>query len=442
LLLCQVELGQITLAAAKQKILDALKKRYRNVEISITLSRLRKLKVSVDGLVNFPGMYTISSADRVTDAIKLAGELAPDGSRRNIRLIRNGEIRKVDLLSYARAGDSRNNPYLIEGDKIFVPPEYTDVGTVEIYGAVRLQGQYEYVEGERIDELIMLAGGLAINADLQTAELYRFSQNGDSIAKLDIDLKSILADPQSEKNLYLQSDDRLFIRSIPDYHTKARVTIEGEVQFPGVYAVREDTTTLTEIIERAGGFTPRASLVEARMYRFGYESIKDTELERQIKLSVDKLSDIEREYLMLRSDPDQGRVSIDFSELFVNGNKELDVKLKNRDRIVIPRISKAVRVMGKVLIPGLITYQNGADIDYYVEKAGGFTKSADKGEIRIIKGTTGTIVKPSSRNRIEVGDEILVPEKRDVDWWQVTKDVGLFLANLATVYIVIDQIIE
>jgi hypothetical protein len=36
----------------------------------------------------------------------------------------------------------------------------------------------------------------------------------------------------------------------------------------------------------------------------------------------------------------------------------------------------------------------------------------------------------------------MVPEKKETDWWQVTKDVGLFLANLATVYIVVDQIVK
>ncbi len=438
----QIELGQISLAEAKRQIMDALSKRYTNVEISITLSRLRMLKVSVDGLVNFPGLYTVSSADRVTDAIKLAGEIIEEGSRRNIRLIRNGQVRQVDLLLYSRVGDARNNPYLIEGDKIYVPPAYDNIGTVEIYGAVRQQGRYEFVQGERIDELVKLAGGLTIDANPSSAELYRFNDEDDSIISIDLDLNSILENPGGEQNLLLQSDDRLFIRSIPGYHDKARATIEGEVLFPGVYAIKEDTTTLTELIARAGGFTAQASLAEARMYRYGFEAIKDTELDRQIKLSTDKLSDIEREYLMLRSDPDQGRVAIDFQKLFSENNEHLDVVLKDRDRIIIPRLSKTVRVMGRVLIPGLVTYRNGADIDYYVEKAGGFTKSADKGEIRIVKGTTGTIVKPSSRIRIEVGDEILVPEKRDVDWWQVTKDVGLFLANLATVYIVIDQIVE
>jgi protein involved in polysaccharide export with SLBB domain len=438
----EIYLGQITLKEAKEKILNALGRRYRNVEISVTLSKLRKLKVSVDGEVNFPGVYTVTSMDRITEAIQLAGGLTEGGSERNIRVIRNGEVREADLLSFARAGDEDANPYLLEGDKIFVPPRRTNIGLVEIYGAVKLPGEYEFVRGETAHDLIMLAGGTTLDANLNSASLVRFDDESDSNITINLHLKEILDDPSSSLNIELMPDDRVFIRSIPDYHRKAQVKIEGEVRYPGVYPIKEDTTTLTEVIDWAGGFTEDASLAEARMYRSGYEAIRDTELDRQIKLSIDKLSDIEREYLLLKSDPDQGRVSIDFEELFAHPDTSLDVALKDGDRIMIPRKSLTVRIMGRVLKPGLLTFREGAEVDYYVSKAGGFTKSADKGKIRVIKGATGSIVKPSSKISIEVGDEILVPEKKDTDWWEVAKDVGLFLANLATVYVVIDQIIE
>ncbi len=438
----EVNLGQVTLKEAKEKILNALGRRYRNVEISVTLSKLRKLKVSVDGEVIVPGIYTVTSMDRISEAIQLAGGLTENGSERNIRVIRNGRVMLADLLSYARAGDNDANPYLLEGDKVFVPPRREEVGLVEIYGAVKLPGEYEYISGETINDLIMLAGGTTLDANLSTASLVRFDEAGDSSITLNIPLQAILDDPGHAGNMILMPDDRIFIRSIPDFHRKAQVIIEGEVRYPGVYAIKEDTTTLTEVIAWSGGFTEDASLPEARMYRSGFEAIRDTELDRQLKLSIDQLSDIEREYLLLKSDPQQGRVSIDFEELFSNHNPALDVTLKDQDSIIIPKKSLTVRIMGRVLKPGLLTYRSGADVKYYLNKAGGITKSADRGKIRIIKGASGAILKPSSKVKIEVGDEILVPEKKDIDWWQVTKDVGLFLANLATVYIVIDQVLE
>ena len=438
----EVYIGQIKLSEAKQKVLNALRKSYRNVEISITLSNLRKIKVSVDGEVYFPGVYTVSSIDRSTEAIKLAGGLKETASRRNIMLNRNGKNINIDLLSFARTGQTENNPYLIEGDKIFVPPMQTKVGVVEIYGPVKVPDEYEFVGGERISDLLALAGGLRINADTNSAVMVRFEESHNMTNSYQLDLKDILLNPGSENDWLLQPDDRIFIRAIPNYHPKAVVVIDGEVEIPGTYPVIEDTTTLYDVIQRAGGFTPLASLDEAKMYRFGYNVMGATELDRQLKLSTDQLTEIEREYLLLRSDPDQGRISIDFEELFSNNNMSYNVTLKDRDRIIIPRISNTVRIMGRVLRPGLVTYHEGAMVDYYVEKCGGFTKSANKGNIRIIKGTTGAITKPSKKIPIEVGDEILVPEKRDINWWEVTKDVGLFLANMATVYIVVDQIID
>lgn len=438
----EVYLGQITLADAKHSILKALKKRYRNVNISVTLSKLRKLKVSIDGLVNFPGIYTISSLDRVTEAIQLAGGLKDNASKRNIKLIRNGVVNNVDLIASARGGSDINNPYLIEGDKIFVTPRQINIGLVEIYGSVKVSGEYEFVAGERITDLVLLAGGLTINADTGSAKLVRFTNSLNITETIAIDLQEALENPGSEFDLLLEPDDRLFIRAIANYHPKAEILIEGEVLLPGRYAIKEDTTTLSEVISWAGGFTELASIDEAKMFRYGYEAMKDTELDRQLKLTVDQLSEIEREYLLLRSDPEQGRVSINFRELFVGKNLDYDVTLKDYDRIIIPKKSNTVRIMGRVLRPGLATFRDGATVDYYVAQCGGFTRSANKGKIRIVKSASGAIVKPSSKNRIEVGDEILVPEKRAHNWWEITKDVGLFLANLATVYIVIDQIIE
>lgn len=438
----EVFLGQVSLSKAKQTILKALRQSYRNVEISITLSNLRKLKISVDGEVYFPGIFTVSSMDRTMEALELAGGLKDGASKRNINLIRAGRTINIDLLLSARAGKTENNPYLLEGDKIFVPPLQAKIGAVEIYGPVKVFGEYEFVDGERISDLVALAGGLRINADTGSAILVRFDKSSNNTQTYPLNLSEILLNPGIESDWLLQPDDRIFIRAIPDYHPKAVVTIDGEVLIPGTYAITEDTTTLSEVIAEAGGFTALASLDEAKMYRYGYEVMGATELDRQLKLSTDRLSEIEREYLLLRSDPQQGRVSIDFSELFLNNNKAYDVTLKDRDRIIIPRISNTVRIMGRVLRPGLVTYREGATVSYYVEKCGGFTKSANKGKIRVIKGTSGAIIKPSHKNPIEVGDEILVPEKRDTDWWEVTKDVGLFLANLATVYIVVDQIIK
>jgi protein involved in polysaccharide export with SLBB domain len=316
------------------------------------------------------------------------------------------------------------------------------IGLVEIYGSVKLPGGYEYVMGDRVNDLVRLAGGLTIDADPGTAELVRFDEASDTTITMYISLSSAMDDPESEFNLELLPDDRIFVRAIPDYHRKAQVSVEGEVEFPGIYAIKEDTTTLTDIIAQAGGFTALASLDEARMYRAGYEVMNEDELNRRIKISTDQLTEIERQYLLLRSDPDQGRVSINFRQLFATNESNHDITLKDGDRIIIPKKSNTVRIMGRVLKPGLITYMEDADVDYYVDRSGGFTKSADKGGIRIIKSTSGSIMKPSSKVQIEVGDEIMVPEKKETNWWQVTKDVGLFLANLATVYIVVDQIVK
>jgi protein involved in polysaccharide export with SLBB domain len=246
----------------------------------------------------------------------------------------------------------------------------------------------------------------------------------------------------SVRNIQLLPDDRIYFRSIPEFHKKAQIAIYGEVVYPGAYPIIEDVTRLSEVIELAGGLTENASLSEARMERAGYESIDEDEFERQLKLSAEELNDIEKEYLRAQSIGNPGRVSVDFQRLLVDKDGRHDIALKNRDMIIIPRLSRTVRVIGKVTRPGLVVHIPGMNTKYYIEQAGGFGWRANKGKIRIIKATSGAIVKPSGKVSIEVGDAIVIPEKRERNWWSTAKDVGIFLANLATVYIVIDQVTD
>ena len=82
-----VMLGQITLAEAKQRISDALASRFRDRSIGVNLAKVRSFKVSVTGAVEKPGIVAVSAADRVSEAVALAGGLQERGSQRNIRLV-------------------------------------------------------------------------------------------------------------------------------------------------------------------------------------------------------------------------------------------------------------------------------------------------------------------------------------------------------------------
>ena len=150
------------------------------------------------------------------------------------------------------------------------------------------------------------------------------------------------------------------------------------------------------------------------------------------------MTDLEYAYFKIKSRQKRGRVAVDFVKLF-KGNGKGDIKLRDGDLIVIPKVSDVINVVGEVANPGFLTYHPDFDYADYVDLAGGFSFRADKHKVRIIKGVTGEWKKAKHKTSIQPGDVILIPEKQKSKLWKNVKDVLAFTANLATVYLVVKQ---
>ena len=438
-----VKLGQISLAEAKKRIADAMMTRVRDRSIDVNLAQVRSFKVSVTGGVEKPGVVVVSATDRVWEACMLAGGLQKKASRRNIRLIKESDTTLADLDYFNATGDVRANPYLNEGHVVFVPVVSDSFNKVEIFGAVNAPGAFEYRSGDRVSDLITLGFGLATDADLNDAELVRFDPSGAGKQSIMLDLGAIDSDKNSTANILLQPDDRVFVRAIAGFRNKEQVTISGEVKYPGVYTIQPGCETLQQLVQRAGGILEKASLSEAEMYRSLRFFREDrTSFEQLLQLSTDKLSDFELQYFKEMSAGRTGKVAVNFDGLLAHGRTELDIKLVDGDFIKIPQKSFAVTVMGRVVNPGLVPFLERQSVEYYIKAAGGYGYKADKSDIRIIKANTGAVVKSGNNAEVAMGDRIMVPQKKAVNVWGFIKDAGLFLANIATVYIVVDQAVN
>jgi protein involved in polysaccharide export with SLBB domain len=426
------------LADAKELIKQAVLKSYRNAQVTVTLLKLKKIKASVVGAVDTPGVYSVYANTRVSEIIAEAGGFLEDASRRNIMVTHpDGSTGTVDVFGFERTGYRDRNPHVLGGDVIVVPVKDEGMNTIGVYGSVKSGGEFEYAPHDSLLDLIRLAYGLTMDVDLLRAELVRFNPDNQTTETKPVDLRRLVSGNYPHENVPLQPDDRLFIRAIPNFHKKAQVIVRGQVYYPGVYNIEEDQTKLSEVIIRAGGFTPNASLAEAEMIR-SY-NVVDPEFERLKNIPVADMTESEYDYFRLRSREKEGRVACDFERLFGQGLKAHDVPLKNGDVINIPARSLVINVSGSVINPGLVPYEPDRDYRYYIDRAGGFSWKARKNKILIVKGQTGERARPSNRRRIDPGDTILVPEKPERDYWKFFKDTMLVLGNIATVYLVIDQ---
>ena len=403
--------------------------------------------VSVDGDVKRPARFELKTNgnERLSDIIELAGgftDLAYLNKIEISSLMENGErfVQYVNFHEILKTKDNAGNIQLKNNDKIFVFSilEQTYAKDVFIHGEVKKPGRYDFEENLFVRDLILKAGNLTRSAYKLEGEVAKIDpQKPANFIK--IDLQKILSDPAAKENILLEEDDRVFIRQIPEWEVGLTIQIKGEVLFPGIYAITEDSTTLNEILEKAGGFTDEALIREASLIRQSSKISIDKEYMRLKQIPRDQLSKNEYEYLVMKEgSQDIGRIVVDFYKLCVQKDKTEDVFLKDGDFINIPEAPNVVYVTGRVSNSGGVLYEPGKKIKYYLKKAGGVTWDAKSRDIKVTK-VTGEIIDDEDVKSLEPGDIIWVPRKPDRDWWEVFRQTIAVIAQVATVYIVVDR---
>ena len=430
-----VDVRDLTLATAKTRLLEALEAFYPNATLSVSLLEVRHFRVTVVGAVERPGLVTVTANTRASEAIQDA-ELLDQAAKRTIRLLRGTDTLRVDLVAFLRLGSKGLNPYLVEGDVIQVPANDTRWGGIEISGAVVAPGKFDFVPGDRILDLINLAYGLTANADSSRLELWRFSDRALEAERVDWPEGSSFDDWCQTS---LQADDRVLLREVEGFRRNSSVTVRGELVRPGVYVFPGRFVSLREVIDSAGGFTIGADLAHAYVQRRIVTTWQTERAERVSEIPVEILSRLESDWIQAEALSMPGRVSTNFEALFQRGEVEYDLMLSDGDQIVVPEKTSYVNVIGQVVQPGLVAHDPNGNLAYYLERVGGYAWRADRGRTFVLKGGTGAAVKKGKVRSLEPGDIIVVPTKRERDIWNSFKESLVVVANLATIYLVVDQ---
>jgi len=422
-----ISLKGLTLTQAREKIKSTLEKYYRNVEIFISLANLKKIKVFLVGDVQIPASIVVESNARLFDLLLDSISFNKTSSFRNIQVKDvNGEIKYYDFLKFLRYGDKKNNPLLNDGDVVFV--DKVDK-VVTISGAVKFPAAYEFLEEESVNDLIKLAGGFLFNAKTDSIEIVRYDKEGKNQKSYYYSYREIV-----EKKLRLNFKDNVIVRVIPEFYIDNFVRIDGWVKYPGVYKIKEDQTKLSEVIKEAGGFRKDASIQDASLARTTGEVDLDPEFERLKLILRADMTDDEYDYLKAKSRQRKGKVVVDFEELFVNNNLNEDVILKRGDVINVPEAKNYVTLLGQVINPGNVVYNENYTVDDYIQLAGGFGWRAVEGDVRVIKSNTGEWIDDEDVESIDPGDTIWIPEDPPgPKFWEVFTTSLQVLGQVATV---------
>ena len=356
-------------------------------------------------------------------------------STRNIVVYhKDGTKDRIDIPRFYATRVDRYNPYLRDGDVVFVPRKDLLKDFVSIYGAVNSQATYEFVEGDSLMTLVELAGGLTALADTAGVAIFSLDEHGNGEERISGPLAGILRG--TARDVPLLRGDRVYVPEKPQARLNYYVVVRGEVARPGLYPIQKDSTLLSDVIALAGGFLPQADLRSAEVIR-GIPSVQESNMEKL--LSQRTVSVLPREDTATYNAETnlriiRGALSVDFSRLFGGKDASCDVYLRDGDVILVPPRPQTVYVFGQVGRPGYVPFVKGEDCSFYIAQAGGYTDRARRSDAQVIKSRSRQWVSPGA-TQIEAGDQIWIPGERERGWdfyWPLFKDVLTIASGLVT----------
>jgi polysaccharide export outer membrane protein len=118
----------LTITQFDQELTDRLKEYVKYPEVSISIKKLGGRKVIVLGQVKSPGVYSVTGARTILEAIGLAGGFTRDAVSSSVVLIRGGfqtpQAQRINLSKAIKIGDPNQNVALESEDIVFVPKKF------------------------------------------------------------------------------------------------------------------------------------------------------------------------------------------------------------------------------------------------------------------------------------------------------------------------------
>jgi len=442
--------------------------------------------VTLSGYVYRPGEVQFRRGMRIADLLPSVDELQPNADqhylliRRELPPDRKITVFSADLSAALAKPDSPANFPLAPRDRVYVfdmesgrdrivEPLMRELRMqsgideptreVSIAGKAKVPGKYPFEPGMRVADLLRAGGTPDEAAYGGQAELTRYTVvNGESrkAELIKIDLRKVLEN-DAAANIPLQPFDYLMIKEVPLWGAQEEVEIAGEVRFPGRYPIHRGET-LQSVMARAGGLTDLAFMEGAVFTR---EDLKQREKKQLETLAKRLETDIAAVSLMaaqetgkdanqslnvgqsllanLRDAKPIGRLVINLDRsMGAKAGSEQDIVLKDGDRLLVPRITQEVTVIGEVQSTTSHLFKRNLSRDEYIAMSGGLTPRADRNHIFVVRAD-GSVVTHSGNAwfnsggvDIKTGDTIVAPldteRMRPLPLWQAVTSIVYNLA--------------
>jgi protein involved in polysaccharide export with SLBB domain len=329
---------------------------------------------------------------------------------------------------------------------------------VYITGAVWRPGEYQVEPNLTVSGLIAKAGGLKYGANKHRIELSR-----QYILQNHIETKHQIID-LDKTDVSLQPYDSIHVPLLNQAGQIRRVSIKGEVKYPGIYTIK-DGEHLSDLIQRAGGFTDKAYFYGAKYTTLRAKEIQQKSIDRliqdleiraqqviseQAQTAVSKedaesakaaQSSIQSLINRLKTIKAEGRVSIFLTDIKSFKGSKYDFELGDGDTLEIPKRPNFVAVVGSVYSPGAFLYEPNKPLKFYLQKSGGPTKTADEDYVYVLKANGEVVSKAQNSGiftsfysmKLMPGDTIVVPENLErIPYLRLVRDISDIVFKIAT----------
>lgn len=468
-------------------------------------------RIRIEGAVNHPGEFQLQPDMKLSDAL-----IQADGLRGDAFLLRGVIVRQNPDFSLTTL--AFNPQLVVNGDedvvlqsedliKLLSIFDLHEDYTVTIEGEVMLPGEFPYADEMTVEDLIYLANGFKESAARSFVEVARrISEknggDGDHSAQIfNFPISADLSISESASTFILQPFDLIVIRQSPFYEKQEVVEVEGEVQFPGKYALENKMERISDLLKRTGGLTRYAYAEGATLIRRTEYYMSQEEKEKLLELQRQQLEfqkeqqqvygqtgtssgansnnmnqsmysglsmydngeDIDSRALIRRQMmeeilskdttanstyffKEQEPIGIKLDEILKNPGSKYDMILQEGDILSIPRELQTVRMRGEVLYPSTVRFDNKRTFKEYISQAGGFSDLAKKGKSYVVFANgnaqrTRTFLWFKNYPDVQPGAEVIVPKKNTQN--KMTPQAWVSLTSgIATLSLVIIKILD
>jgi len=282
-------------------------------------------RVEVNGQFKRNGLFELKEGEMLNELIRFAGGFTEDSylTKTQIRRKTQQGQQILDI-----AFDQISSTPLINGDQVNNEKILESFeNRVTIAGAVYRPGEYEWIEGMTLLQLIIKADSLTPDAFQNRGLITRFNSDL-TTTTIPFNVNEIAS---GTSNIILQQEDMVLIKSHFELKESPFITVNGEVLAPGRFNW-SDNLTLGDAIFLAGGLT---------------EGADSTFIEVSRRLSYEEASQLSDELVHIHT--------LNLSRNLGISRNDAEFILKPFDHISIRR-APGFRNQGTALISGEVTY--------------------------------------------------------------------------------------